>query len=750
MLTRPTLRPGIRAQVVGPDSVVLLSEPEHLALTGRLYPLVIPLLDGGRTADEIVDCLEGEAAAAEVYHALGLLEGRGLIVETTAHLPAEQAAFWQALGLDPSASAGRLGVATVTLVSYAAVPSEEAIAALSGNGVTAGPAGDFALVLADSYLDGRLDAFNRAALATGRPWLLVRPSGVEAWLGPLFRPGVTGCWECLAQRLRGNRPVEAFFASRNASAPSDLIPVVSLPSTSRLALDLAATETARWLAGGGSPLEGHVLSLDLRNLDQRRHTLVRRPQCPRCAAEAIDRGWMPAPPVLQRRSKRFTEDGGHRSCPPEETVQRFQHHISPVTGVVRDLRRLHLPGGEAVVHTYAATHAFPGHHRDLAGIRWGLSHTAAGKGMSDAQARASALCEGLERYSATWHGDEPVLRAKLDQLGDDAIHPNACMNFSPAQYARRDAINAAGSAYQQVPPPFDPTAGIDWTPVWSLTRGRFRYLPSAYCWLGYPASMATACCFADSNGNAAGNTLEEAVVQGLLELIERDAVAVWWYNRVRRSVVDLDSFDEPYLARIREVHRSMNRGLWVLDITSDLGIPAFAAISRRTDGPGEQILVKFGAHLDARIAVLRAVTEVNQHLPWAGASVKDGGPGAKLEDPYARWWWEHATVEAQPYLLPAADVPARCAGDYPRARSDDLLDDITYCRQIIERCGMEVLVLDQTRADIGLPVVKVIVPGLRHFWSRLAPGRLYDVPVQLGWLPRPYAEHELNPVPISA
>ena len=61
---------------------------------------------------------------------------------------------------------------------------------------------------------------------------------------------------------------------------------------------------------------------------------------------------------------------------------------------------------------------------------------------------------------------------------------------------------------------------------------------------------------------------------------------------------------------------------------------------------------------------------------------------------------------------------------------------------------MEMLVLDQTRQDIGLNVVKVIVPGLRHFWQRLGPGRLYDVPVQMGWLDKPLTEEELNPIPL--
>jgi oxazoline/thiazoline synthase len=54
--------------------------------------------------------------------------------------------------------------------------------------------------------------------------------------------------------------------------------------------------------------------------------------------------------------------------------------------------------------------------------------------------------------------------------------------------------------------------------------------------------------------------------------------------------------------------------------------------------------------------------------------------------------------------------------------------------------------MDQTRPDIGLSAVKVIVPGLRHFWPRFGPGRLYDVPVRLGWIDRPRPEADLNPV----
>jgi ribosomal protein S12 methylthiotransferase accessory factor len=379
-------------------------------------------------------------------------------------------------------------------------------------------------------------------------------------------------------------------------------------------------------------------------------------------------------------------------------------------------------------------------------LRSDLRSSNCGKGTSDAQARASALCEGLERYSAVFRGDEPRRRARLTDLGDAGIHPNACMHFSDRQYREREALNAEGPGYDDVPLPFDPGAEIDWTPVWSLSRRAVRYLPTSFCYFNYPQECGRAYCWSCSNGNAAGNTREEAILQGFLELVERDSVALWWYNRVRRPGVDPESFGDPYLRELRAFLRRHHRDLWFLDLTSDLGIPVFAAASRRTDGGMEQILFGFGAHLDARIALLRAVTELNQMLGPVLNSPADA-PGGHLTDKTTVHWLRTATVANQPYLAPL-DGPARTASGYPPCRTDDLRDDVLFCQALVERHGMEMLVLDQTRAEIGLPVVKVIVPGLRHFWTRFAPGRLYDVPVRLGWLPQALAEEQLNPIPM--
>ncbi len=371
-----------------------------------------------------------------------------------------------------------------------------------------------------------------------------------------------------------------------------------------------------------------------------------------------------------------------------------------------------------------------------------------GKGASDGQARASGLCEGLERYSGVFRGDEPRKRDSLRALGEAGVHPNACQLFSERQYQQRAAWNVGKSPYNFVPTRFDPEATIEWTPVWSLTRRQVCYLPTAFCYFNYPHLGPDPFCLSCSNGNAAGNTLEEAILQGFFELVERDSVALWWYNRVRRPGIDVDSFADPYFGRVRQFLREHHREMWVLDLTSDLNVPVFTAISRTVEGPEEHIVLGFGAHLDARVALLRAVTEMNQMLASLLQGPGRNGLSEEVSDAETVHWLRTATVVNQPYLLPDDAVACRVASAYPRAWTDDVADDVRACQGLVERQGMEMLVLDQTRPEIGLPVAKVIVPGLRHFWARFAPGRLYDIPVKLGWLSSPLAEEELNPIPM--
>jgi ribosomal protein S12 methylthiotransferase accessory factor len=356
------------------------------------------------------------------------------------------------------------------------------------------------------------------------------------------------------------------------------------------------------------------------------------------------------------------------------------------------------------------------------------------------------LGEAIERYSGIYSGDEIRVRGKYSQMGESAIHPYAFIHYSESQYRTRHEWNQQHQLIQWVPDPFDEDCEIEWTPVWSLTHQVFKYLPTAYCYYGYPLPEDHGFCWSDTNGNAAGNTKEEAILQGFMELVERDAVALWWYNRVQRPGVQLESFDEPYLEAIATYYKTLSREFWVLDITSDLNIPTFAAISRRTNKQPEDILFGFGAHFDPKVALLRAVTEMNQMLFLSNALNPEGKATPFRQD--IQTWCETATLENQPYLAPDTNAAPKVYGDYALHWSDDLREDVNNCVEIAAKYGLETLVLDQTRPDIGMSVVKAIVPGLRHFWAQLAPGRLYDVPVNLGWLEAPLTEDRLNPIPM--
>lgn len=92
--------------------------------------------------------------------------------------------------------------------------------------------------------------------------------------------------------------------------------------------------------------------------------------------------------------------------------------------------------------------------------------------------------------------------------------------------------------------------------------------------------------------------------------------------------------------------------MWVLDVTGDLGIPAFVALSRRTDAEVEDIVYGAGAHTDPQIAALRAVCEMNQCLTWVPRPGSGEGRYG-VDDPMCLWWWKNTKLADRPYLAPA-------------------------------------------------------------------------------------------------
>ena len=745
----PALAPHLQFHDIGDRRALLVSESFNTLLHGGLYCDLLPLVDGRRMLDEIVAALEGAHAASDVLAAIVSLSAKGYVVSAEHGMDRGRAAYWSSLGASPRWVERRLAETRVAIEGGGG----RLIRHLEESGGRVGTGDpDLTVIVCDDYLEPHLAEINRRKLEERAPWMPARPRGMEALFGPVFRAdGEGACWDCLAYRLGNHREVHGFLRSV-AGEKAAFKPFAAQPAVLDALYGLIAAEIVKWLVlDEAAPIHQHAIAMNVGTFASSRHRVMRRPQCRACGDEELHRPDRPPVPLsLKPSPKTHRNSGGARSVAPEVTLAKYRHLVSPISGVVTWLSRT-TDETDPWLHVYWAG-SNPGmRSRSLSSLRRSLRSKSAGKGSTREQSEISALCEAVERHSGAYCGDEIRVRGRFAELARDgeAIHPNDAQLFSDDQLDNAECINAKGHPYNVVPPRLDPDAEIDWTPVWSLTQRRHRYLPTSMLYSMPAERRGPSDLIADSNGCAAGNTLEEAILQGFYELAERDAFAIWWYNRLRVPAVDLRGFDDPYLAAAPDYYARCERDLWMLDVTSDFGIPAFVALSRRPDGETEDIIYGAGAHADPRLAALRAICELNQCLTWLPRPGKEAGRPT-IDDPLALRWWKTGRLADCPWLAPAEGEPLREASHYPAIETEDTREDVEYCRALVEARGMEFLVLDQTRPDIGMPVARVVVPGMRHFWARFAPGRLYDVPVAMGWRDRPLAEAELNPAPVVA
>jgi ribosomal protein S12 methylthiotransferase accessory factor len=731
----PQFAPNFTVYVLPPDVVCLYSEDRKFFLHGELYcALAAAIGEGGRSFRELVRDLEQHFPSDKIQEALKRLVDRRYVVRMSHSSAGAVATYWASLGLLPEAAEKNLQKYRVRIQAIDVQGATELGAALTRLGVrVVKRSPDMTVTLVSDYLEGRLAELNRQHLSDHTPWVLAQPSGIFPLVGPVFSPGKSACWMCLADRMKRNREVKALLERGGARCVA--ISPLARHTFGQSAIQLASIEIAKAIATDfRTDLRDHIVSLDLLGSTIVKHYVAKRPQCPACGREELqDPHRAPVPVEPAAGGKLVMTSGGYRTVSSRATVARFRKHVSPLTGVVSRLERIE---ADLPLNTnYHATHNFSAPAKTVNDFRGGLSGGSFGKGSTAEQGEASALMEAIERYSGIFQGNEIRMTRRLkDFPSADAIHPNKVLLFSDAQY-RRGQAPAPGSDDTETPAPFDRSAELEWSPVWSLRDKRFKYLPTILLYFFYKGPDAF---HPDSNGCAAGNTLEEAIVQGFLELVERDAYAIWWYNRSQRPAVDLGQFDDSYIRDLQSQLAETGRRLWVLDVTSDLGIPSFVAITHWMQNGQENIEFGSGAHFDPRIALLRALTELNQFL---SIGLMGGGTGEKssLDGTTPLRLRDH------PYLTPSNKAAIQ-PGLGAKLDHLDTREQVMTCVRLAKRVGLDFLVLDQTRPDIEVPVVRVIVPGLRHFYRRFAPGRLYDVPVKLGWRDQPLLENELNPI----
>lgn len=252
-----------RVENIETEATFLLTERNSFLLCDRLFQLLVPLIDGQHTVEEIIEEIrphlltestsneEEIIILANVHYALMLLKQKGYLVESDNTLPSDLLIFCEHLRIDPKDAYLRLQTTKVAVKSIGSnIPIAQFKAALESLHIQVAENADIDIVLTDDYLQDGLYAYNQKALDSSRSWMLVKPVGTIVWIGPIFQPGRTGCWQCLAQRLRGNRPIEEFIQRRKNISTPLTPPLASLATTLQTSLGMAATEVFKWIVRG--------------------------------------------------------------------------------------------------------------------------------------------------------------------------------------------------------------------------------------------------------------------------------------------------------------------------------------------------------------------------------------------------------------------------------------------------------------------------------------------------------------------
>lgn len=575
-----------------------------------------------------------------------------------------------------------------------------------------------------------LEKVNIAARATGAAWLPVFPFGDGIITGPLFRPPTSPCFRCFELRWLGISPSialeVAYFAHLRNGAFRDGT-VATEEDATRLAILVGSLAAGR-LASAPSAGRVALTRPDLGTTTQA--TLEPCPQCDVCAG-----GPAPGADHTQVLDETLWIDRAVSLAELGPNLEALAGH--PCGLVAISLRPNHTKSAHPGLYEIAVARFALPEPEDVGSVQDNWCHGAA---IVREEARTLAIIEGLERYNGLSR-PPPGIWASYASVISDALLPTELPLFSDAQYVR------PGFPFQ----PFDPERIVRWNWGYNLTQKRRVLIPTSAAWYGYNDSLLGD----SSNGVAAHSNRSHALLNGVLELVERDAFMIHWLHRLSPPQVDLDDVvDNRSRAMIRCVEES-GYAVRIFDLTTDLEIPVVLALGTHEDGRKPALIVGAGASLDHRSALFRALSELyaatfSPTKLWTLKPPLDLADVHGLADHSLAYehpeWLRHASFLWASHRRASWPTPPQPDRGWP--------DGLTKLIEQLKAYGHDVVGVDITGVDIarhGLFVVRAIVPGLQPLalgtGGRLGGRRLYEVPVRMGYRDAPPQQGDLNPIP---
>jgi YcaO-like protein with predicted kinase domain len=369
--------------------------------------------------------------------------------------------------------------------------------------------------------------------------------------------------------------------------------------------------------------------------------------------------------------------GTHRLVSPSETLARFRPFALPMgitrLGHITGLDHIGIPVVVAVRPNSRSV------------------SVSQGKGLDPAQAMASALMEAIEGFHAEVIGAGRL--ATYRRLAAD------CVVVDPL------TLPTTGRS-------FAPDAPISWRQGFDLLRREPAWVPTELVHTDYTRPLE-GYFPAGSNGLASGNHLAEAIGAAICELVERDAVALWTASGIRaraERALDTASVDDPDCRALLAKYDGAGIAVRLWNVTTDIGIAAFVCDIRDPSAgePGRRRRFHgAGCHPDRVIALIRALTEAAQSRLTYIAGIRDDLLPAEYEEPPGAEILD-ALVDALCQETPATSLRA-----VPTFNAADLGQDLRWELERLRTAGiMRVVAVDLTRPDFGIPVVRVVIPGL--------------------------------------
>ncbi|WP_277988998.1 TOMM precursor leader peptide-binding protein [Ktedonosporobacter rubrisoli] len=580
----------------------------------------------------------------------------------------------------------------------------------------------------------------------------------KMFLGPIWTPSHDKgpCPRCFEMRWIANRSPEEKLALQTHHH-SQFFPgsFRMLPSTLETIWLLLEADT--WNRVPQLGLQPRATSqvkafyeLDLDSLAVVQHQLIADSDCPICS-QAEDEQAEAAYLSLSPRKKQ--KRSHYRLTSPLSYELPQSGYANPVCGmlgpgITKDFTHTvtAVAGGEAKIGSLNksfSTIAWAGHHS-----RFDISER-------------TGILEGLERYCGYWpRTRKSTIFDSYHHLGDDALDLSTCGLYHPNIYQK----------YKHWITPYHHDLQMAWVWGYSFRRARPILVPEQLAYYATYLKNSLCSVWNCSNGCAIGSCIEEAILYGLFELIERNGFLMSWYARLAPPRIDPWSACSLDILHLLDRIHYMGYDTYFLDTRFDLPIPRVtAAIQRRDDALGK-LLVAAAANLDPETAIRSALCEVAAYLPnfdqrVAGKQeellemVRDHSKVTELHHHSLIYGFPEMAKHAQfllqsPTLFSIQDTYSTWREECPR--SHDLLDDLQYCLNTIFQLDMDVIVIDQTAPELagtGLKVVKVIVPGLLPIdfgWGRnLVYGlpRLQTVPRTSGYLDKDFDLADLNITP---